>query len=170
MRMRRSTWVPAGLGRLSGRHAAAAVTCLVAALAIVPTAGAQRARRGASAGVNGGSADSARSVTFNREVFQYNPAGRRDPFVSLIKSSEIRPLITDLRLTTIAYDPTGVGSVAVLRDIGTKEQYRIKVGSTLGRMRVVRIDQKAVTFALEEFGYGRQETLSMGDSTSTRKP
>jgi hypothetical protein len=166
--MSRSTWVPAGGGRLSGWHAAAAVTCLVASLAIVPTAGAQHARRGAPA--NGRGADSARTMTFNREVFQYNPAGRRDPFVSLIKSSEIRPLITDLRLTTIAYDPTGVASVAVLRDIGTKEQYRVKVGSTLGRMRVVRIDQKAVTFALEEFGYGRQETLSMGDSTSTRKP
>lgn len=169
MKMSRSTWVHAGGGRLSGWYAAAAVTCVVASLAIVPTAGAQRARRGARMATSG-VADSARTVTFNREVFQYNPAGRRDPFVSLIKSSEIRPLITDLRLTTIAYDPTGVGSVAVLRDIGTKEQYRVKVGSTLGRMRVVRIDQKAVTFALEEFGYGRQETLSMGDSTSTRKP
>lgn len=169
MKMSRSTWVHAGGGRLSGWYAAAAVTCVVASLAMVPTAGAQRARRGAGTATSG-AADSARTVTFNREVFQYNPAGRRDPFVSLIKSSEIRPLITDLRLTTIAYDPTGVGSVAVLRDIGTKEQYRVKVGSTLGRMRVVRIDQKAVTFALEEFGYGRQETLSMGDSTSTRKP
>lgn len=174
MRMSRSTWVHAGGSRLSSRCAAAAgtslvatvVAALVASLAIAPTAGAQRARRGAA----GGNADSARTVTFNREVFQYNPAGRRDPFVSLIRSSEIRPLITDLRLTTIAFDPTGGASVAVLRDIGTKEQYRVKVGSTLGRMRVVRIDQKAVTFALEEFGYGRQETLSMGDSTSTRKP
>ena len=114
--------------------------------------------------------DTARVVTFNREVFRYDAAGRRAPFVSLITSSEIRPLITDLRLTTVAYDATGSGSVAVLRDLGTKEQYRVKVGSTLGRMRVVRIDPKSVTFALEEFGYGRQETLSMGDSTSMRKP
>lgn len=114
--------------------------------------------------------DTARVITFNREVFRYDPAGRRDPFVSLITSSEIRPLITDLRLTTVAFDASGNGSVAVLRDLGTKEQYRVKVGSTLGRMRVVRIDPKSVTFALEEFGYGRQETLSMGDSTSMRKP
>lgn len=116
------------------------------------------------------SADTARAVTFNREVFHYNPGGRRDPFVSLIKSSQIRPLITDLRLTTVAYDVAGNNSVAVLRDLGTKEQYRVKVGSPLGRMRVVRIDQKAVTFALEEFGYSRQETLAMGDSTNTRTP
>lgn len=114
--------------------------------------------------------DTARVVTFSREVFRYNPDGRRDPFVSLIKSSEIRPVITDLRLTTVAYDATGNNSVAVLRDLGTKEQYRVKVGTPLGRMRVVRIDQKAVTFALEEFGFSRQQTLAMGDSTNTRTP
>ncbi len=112
--------------------------------------------------------DTARTITFSREVFQYNPSGRRDPFVSLIKSSEIRPIITDLRLTTVAYDATGGNSVAVLRDLGTKEQYRVKVGSPLGRMRVVRIDPKAVVFALEEFGFSRQQTLAMGDPTNTR--
>jgi hypothetical protein len=114
--------------------------------------------------------DTARTTTFNREVFSYDPAGRRDPFVSLIKSSEIRPVISDLRLTAVAFDPTGQNSVAVLRDLNTKEQYRVKVGSTLGRMRVVRIDTKMVTFALEEFGFSRQATLAMGDSTHTRTP
>jgi hypothetical protein len=58
----------------------------------------------------------------------------------------------------------------VLRDIGTKEQYRVKVGSVLGRMRVVRIEPKTVTFALEEFGFSRQEMLSLNDSTRTRTP
>lgn len=114
--------------------------------------------------------DTARVLSFNREVFQYDPAGKRDPFVSLVKSSEIRPTISDLRLTTVALDPAGRNSVAVLRDVGTKEQYRVRVGATLGRMRVVRIDQKAVTFALEEYGFSRQETLAMGDSTLKRTP
>ena len=148
----------------------ATVTC--AMLLVAPAAHAQNtARRPAQRSAHGATGiDTARVITFNREVFRYDAAGRRDPFVSLITSSEIRPLITDLRLTTVAYDAAGNGSVAVLRDLGTKEQYRVKVGSTLGRMRVVRIDPKSVTFALEEFGYGRQETLSMGDSTSMRKP
>ena len=114
--------------------------------------------------------DSSATVTFNREVFQYDPAGRRDPFVSLVKSSEIRPTLSDLRLTTIAFDPLGRNSVAVLRDLGTKEQYRVKVGTALGRMRVVRIDPKVVTFALEEFGFSRQETLAIGDTTIKRTP
>lgn len=114
--------------------------------------------------------DTASAVTFNREVFHYDAAGRRDPFLSLVKSSEIRPTLTDLRLTTIAFDPLGRNSVAVLRDLGTKEQYRVKVGTTLGRMRVVRIEPKVVTFALEEFGFSRQESLAIGDTTIKRTP
>lgn len=114
--------------------------------------------------------DTSRVVTFNREVFQYSPGGRRDPFVSLVTSSTLRPTVNDLRLTTVAFDPSGRSSVAVLRDLDTKEQYRVRVGSVLGRMRVVRIDPKTVTFALEEFGFARQESISMGDSTYTRKP
>jgi len=75
---------------------------------------------------------------------------------------ELRPLITELRVTSIAYDPQG-GSVAVLRDLGTKEQYRVRVGESLGRMRVARIAAKAITFTIEEFGYSRQETLALVD-------
>lgn len=114
--------------------------------------------------------DSAHVITFEREIFAYDAAGRRDPFVSLAKSSEIRPALGDLRLTTVAFDPSGVSSVAVLRNIGTKEQYRVKTGTQLGRMRVVSIEPKAVTFVLEEFGYSRQQRLVLGDSTSTRTP
>lgn len=114
-----------------------------------------------------GAADTDRVVTLEREVFRYSSDGRRDPFVSLTTSSEIRPVLTDLRLTTVAFDPSGRNSVAVLRDLGTKEQYRVKVGAQLGRMRVTRIEQKAVTFAIEEFGFSRQATLAMSDSTRT---
>jgi hypothetical protein len=117
-----------------------------------------------------GKGDTARVITFNREVFQYSAAGRRDPFMSLMTSSELRPTIADLRLTTVAYDPAGINSVAIMRDIGTKEPYRVRVGSQLGRMRVVHIEPKAVTFAIEEFGFSRQETLTLGDSTRTRTP
>lgn len=102
-----------------------------------------------------------------RESFTYNPDGRRDPFVSLIASGELRPMISDLKLVTVIYDPSG-RSVAILRDVSTKEQYRVKTGQTLGRMRVARIDLKSVTFTLEEFGYSRQETLALNDSTRAR--
>ncbi len=106
-------------------------------------------------------------IALMRESYTYNADGRRDPFVSLIASGELRPMISDLRLVVVIYDPAG-RSVAILRDVSTKEQYRVKTGQTLGRMRVSRIDLKSVTFTLEEFGYSRQETLALNDSTIAR--
>jgi hypothetical protein len=106
-------------------------------------------------------------IALTREMFTYNRDSRRDPFVSLIESGELRPMISDLKLVTVIYDPAG-RSVAVLRDLSTKEQYRVRTGQTLGRMRVARIDIKSVTFTLEEFGYSRQETLAFNDSTRAR--
>lgn len=107
-------------------------------------------------------ADTAATV-IEREVFHYERAGRRDPFVSLMENGELRPLITEIRVTGIVYDESGRSSVAVLRDIGSKEQYRVRIGSSLGRMRVARIDRKSVTFTIEEFGFSRQETLQLSD-------
>ncbi|HEX6816597.1 MAG TPA: hypothetical protein VF102_13040 [Gemmatimonadaceae bacterium] len=106
-------------------------------------------------------------IALMRESFTYDADGRRDPFVSLIASGELRPMISDLKLVVVIYDPAG-RSVAILRDVSTKEQYRVKTGQTLGRMRVARIDLKSVTFTLEEFGYSRQETLALNDSTRAR--
>ena len=40
----------------------------------------------------------------------------------------------------------------------------MKVGQTLGRMRVAQIQPKSVTFTIEEFGFSRQETLALSDS------
>ena len=110
-----------------------------------------------------------KDVAFLREVYSYDAAGRRDPFLSLLASGDLRPSFTDLKLVAVAYDPTGRKSVAVMRDISTKDQYRVKVGQTLGRMRVAQIHPKSVTFTIDEFGYSRQEILALGDST-TRNP
>ena len=111
--------------------------------------------------------DSSRMVV-TREAYSYGGAGRRDPFVSLMNTEELRPLFQDLKLVAVAYDPNGRNSVAVLRDVTSKMQYRVKVGQELGRMRVASISQKSVLFGIEEFGYSRQETLAMTDSTKVR--
>jgi len=108
-------------------------------------------------------------VLINRESYAYPGAGRRDPFVSLMNTEELRPLLSDLKLVAVALDPTGRNSVAVLRDLSTKEQYRVKVGQEIGRMRVAAIHAKDVVFGIEEFGYSRQESLAMVmDSTKVR--
>ena len=112
--------------------------------------------------------DTAGRVILRREVFSYEQTGRRDPFVSLMTVGELRPMISDLTISGILIDPSGRNSVAVLRDVTSKEQYRVKVGQQIGRMRVARITQKSVTFTIEEFGYSRQQELAMDDSNQAR--
>lgn len=113
--------------------------------------------------------DTTPRVLINREIFAYDGDGRRDPFVSLLTTSDLRPLLTDLKLVAVAFDPRGQNSVAVLRDVTSKDQYRVRVGQTIGRMRVAAIQEKAVIFTIEEFGYSRQEILPIiADSTKTR--
>jgi hypothetical protein len=108
-------------------------------------------------------------VLISRETYSYPGIGRRDPFVSLMNTEELRPLLNDLKLVAVAFDPSGRNSVAVLRDVTTKEQYRVKVGQEIGRMRVASIREKDVVFGIEEFGYSRQESLAMTtDSTKVR--
>jgi hypothetical protein len=113
-------------------------------------------------------ADTAPKVLINREIYQYDGDGRRDPFVSLLTTSDLRPLLNDLRLVAVAYDPRGQNSVAVLRDITSKTQYKVKVGQTIGRMRVAAIQEKAVIFTIEEFGYSRQELLPIQPPDSSK--
>lgn len=103
-----------------------------------------------------------------REVYRYEAGGRRDPFVSLMGSGELRPVISDLRLIGVIYDPTGRRSLATLKDISTNELYRVAVGNVLGRVRVTHILPKQVTVTIEEFGFSRQQALTLGDSTDTR--
>ncbi len=109
-------------------------------------------------------------VSLNREVFSYDAGDRRDPFISLMRSGDLRPMLSDLRLTTVLYDATGQNSIAVMRDQSTKDQYRVRVGMTLGRMRVTQIQPKQVVFTIEEVGFSRQEALALGDTTKARTP
>lgn len=110
-------------------------------------------------------------ITIDREVFDYTRSGRRDPYQSLMSSSDVRPLLSDLRLSVVAFDPDGNNSVAILRDTYSKQQYRIRVGQQLGRLRVSGIKEKSVQFTIEEFGFNRQETLALAsDTTKMRNP
>ena len=148
------------------RKAVAATNDHTRRMTASPDSAADSTRRGGTSRSTqasaGSTAVSGETASFMRESFRYDRSGRRDPFLSLMAYGELRPLITELRVTSIAYDPRG-GSVAVLRDLGTKEQYRVRVGESLGRMRVASIAMKAITFTIEEFGYSRQETLALVD-------
>ena len=107
------------------------------------------------------------TVTFYREIFSYSGEGRRDPFVSLMASDEggIRPLLVDLSVIGIIYDHTGRNSIATVVDGTNAKVYNIHVGSILGRMKVLKIDQGSITLNLDEFGFSRQETLLLSSPT-----
>jgi len=149
-----------------------------AVAAAVPSADSPSRARAADAPAAAGRADTTVDVSrrgakgqlsFRREVYAYDGGGRRDPFVSLLANGELRPDIGSLRIATILHDPTGRNSIAILRDDETKEQYRARVGQTLGRMRVTRIEPKQVTFIIDEFGFSRQEVLTL-EKTNERTP
>ena len=103
-----------------------------------------------------------------RESYIYEGEGRRDPFFSLILTDDLRPLLADLRLVGILYEPSGRRTVAIMRDLQTNAQYRVSNGATLGRMRVAQIRQRAVIFSIDEFGLSRQDSLVWSDTTKVR--
>lgn len=120
-----------------------------------------------AAATNSAALGSKTEISLVRESFNYTADGRRDPFFSLMRTGELRPAVSDLKLVTVIYDPAG-RSVAILRDLTTKEQYRIKVGQTLGRMRVASIQPKSVTFTVIAIGTTFQEVLALNDTTRAR--
>jgi hypothetical protein len=130
-----------------------------------PAAAAAQGDTAASAAVSerGGRSE----LSIDREIFTYSSDGRRDPFRSLMSSADLRPMISDLELKAVIFDPRG-GSVAIMRDVTTKEQYRVRVGQALGRMRVARIQPRSITFTIDEFGLNRQEVLTLNDPTKAR--
>ena len=134
------------------RAASLAALALVVLVASVPTQQGD-ARPGA---------DTARqSMVLLREVFAYEGGGR-DPFMSLLRSGDVRPLLSDLKLTTIVYDGRfAARSVAVLRDITNRRIYRVKAGDIIGRLKVTQIRPREIVFTVQEFGFERQETLSL---------
>lgn len=105
--------------------------------------------------------DSAGNVQFNREVYSYPSSGRRDPFSSLIETGDIRPMMADLQIIAITLGASERGSIATLKDKSSDEIYRVRVGSVFGRMRVTSIRQREIGLEIDEFGYKRQETLSI---------
>lgn len=129
------------------------------AVALIAVAGPAAAQQGDSTAVQ--------PQSLIREVFAYEGGGR-DPFMSLLKSGDVRPLISDLKLTTVVYDGRFASrSVAVLRDITNRRIYRVKTGDIIGRLKVTQIRPREVVFTVQEFGFERQETLSLAKQEET---
>ena len=96
-----------------------------------------------------------------RETFAYS-GGTRDPFGSLMNLKNAGPELADLQLVGVYQDlRNSANSVAVLREKVTSRRHKVRVGDQLGRLRVRQILARDVVFNIEDFGYERQETLSL---------
>jgi len=111
--------------------------------------------------------DSVVAPVLVREVFSYEGGGR-DPFLSLLRSGDIRPLLSDLRLVGIYYDGRyPARSVAVLRDVTNSKVYRVKPGNIIGRLKATTIRPREIVFTVQEFGFERQESLQLAKQEVT---
>ena len=90
------------------------------------------------------------------------------PAATLARAEDLRPLLSDLKLVGVLYEPSGRRSVAIFRDVLTNAQYRVQTGMPLGRMRVAQIKPKGVIFTIDEFGLSRQDSLMLTDSLKAR--
>jgi len=129
-----------------------------AAAAAVPAAGQQTAAGRAAR--RPALADTAAPVEYKRELFRYT-GGTRDPFESLVQTNRIGPMFEDLRVVSIAYDARYGNSVAIVRAVRDPKPLRVRRGDTIGNMRVIQIRQYEVVFQIEEFGFERQQVLTL---------
>jgi hypothetical protein len=105
------------------------------------------------------SADAVRLV-FDREVYTYPGANRRDPFKPLTGDNLAGPMFEDLTLRMIIHSDVAGQSIAVLAD-SRRKTYRLRRGESVGNVTIVSITADRVTFAVEDFGVRRTEVLSL---------
>ena len=151
------------------------LVCVVALLATGPLAAQAKpkAKPGPGAKPDSAKADTTRKADSTaapvlvREVFSYEGGGR-DPFLSLLRSGDIRPLLSDLKLVGIYYDGRyPARSVAVLRDVTNNKIYRVKAGDIVGRLKATTIRPREIVFTVQEFGFERQESLQLAKQEVT---
>jgi hypothetical protein len=104
----------------------------------------------------------AREIEVMRETFAY-AGGTRDPFASLITKDDSGIEIGNLDLVGVYLDlRTPSNNVIVLREKKTSaKRHKMRVGDQLGRARLTQIRARDAVFMIQDFGFERQETLSL---------
>ncbi|MBA3258770.1 MAG: hypothetical protein H0T68_04805 [Gemmatimonadales bacterium] len=116
---------------------------------------------GVSDGALADSLRKAREIEVMRETFAYT-GSTRDPFNSLINMASAGPEIGDLEVVGIYQDlRSASNSIVVLREKVSLKRHKLRVGDQVGRARLVQIRPRDAVFTIQDFGYERQETLSL---------
>jgi len=107
------------------------------------------------------SVQKAKDLELSRETFAYSGAAR-DPFNSLLNMAKNGPELADLQLVGIYQNLRAPsGSIAVFREKDGGKRHKLRAGDQVGRSRLVQIRERDVVFTIEDFGFERQETLSL---------
>jgi type IV secretory pathway VirB10-like protein len=103
----------------------------------------------------------AKEMEMSRETFAYSGAPR-DPFNSLLNMAKSGPEVADLQLVGIYQNlQSPNASVAVFREKDGGKRHKLRSGDQLGRSRLLQIRDRDVVFMIEDFGFERQDTLSL---------
>jgi hypothetical protein len=100
-------------------------------------------------------------LTYEREFFWYEGAGRRDPFQPLL-DLDLRdegPRFDTLVLTGIFVGDGGPGMVVVEDE--QRKGYFLKPGDRVGRASLVEIRSDHAVFDVHDFGVSRRDTLRL---------
>jgi hypothetical protein len=103
----------------------------------------------------------AKEMEMSRETFAYS-GSTRDPFNSLLNMAKSGPEVADLLLVGLYRNLRSPrASVAVFREKDGGKRHKLRAGDQLGRSRLVQIRERDVVFMIEDFGFERQDTLSL---------
>ena len=142
-------------------HAAAAADSMKPAVAIAAPGQPEAVVASNDSVVWADSVRKAKEIEMSRETFSYGGAAR-DPFNSLFNMAKNGPELADLQLVGIYQNlRTPSSSVAVFREKEGGKRHKLRAGDQVGRSRLVQIRDRDVVFMIEDFGFERQETLSL---------
>lgn len=113
----------------------------------------------------GGNGEAGERVIYEREMFRYERAGRRDPFRSLLGSADLAVRWQDLTVGGIVHNPDPRQSIAVLRERGGDRRFRVRVGDRIGGIQVRAIEPRRVDLSVTEFGVTTSESLELRRAT-----
>ena len=131
------------------------------AKAIVMPSADSIARMGDAEAAMADSVQRAREIEVLRETFAYS-GGTRDPYNSLLTIDKNGPEVADCDLVAVYQDlGSPSNSVVVLREKVSAKRHKLRVGDQLSRARLVQIRPRDAVFMIQDFGFERQETLSL---------
>jgi hypothetical protein len=151
-----------------------ALPLLVGTLLVPPSSSAQQTDTTAAK-----PPQAATELVFEREVFTYSTLQRRNPFRALVGGNRVGPRYEQLRVVGIIYSDDPSLSVATL-GTSTVEygenaasvtvqpgvSWFLKVGQSIGNIRIVEIRREQVVVDVEQFGITEQKIMQL----QTRRP